>query len=489
MLGYSTSSLISLPITFLSGFFVARLLGPSEYGTWNAVSLVLTYGAYSELGILSAMGRDLPFYQGKRDQVMINIIEGTARYSTIIGASCVAFFVFIWSFIPGHTSLTALGLRGMSFVLLLQQVYAYHRTMLRSYNHFSELARQQVLYNMIVAVLSIILAMMFGFVGRLFAALLALSVILIYAVHRNPWRAVPKFNASISWSLMRVGVPITISGFLISLVTTVDSLIVITFLDSKQLGYLGPGFMLIGLVYLIPGMACQVLYPRITYCYGNMEKSLEAIRTYVLEPPQILSLFLPHIIGPLYLLLPFVIRIFLPAYEHGIIAAQIIVVGAFFYGVLGLTDYFLVTIGRLKQYMLFGSMALMVNIGLDFLFLHLKYGIEGIAIGGTLLTYFFYSCVMIGYAQFQYTRQPNEWIKYFIRIWTPFLYMIFILKFVEKIVNYLMPINSNKELFFSLITQIFLYLLFCTPMSYVLFRDGKKLLEIKSDRLAKRNIS
>ena len=62
IIGYSSSSLISQALSLVVGFWVARILGPSDFGIWNAVSLVLVYGAYSEFGILSAMGRDLPFY-------------------------------------------------------------------------------------------------------------------------------------------------------------------------------------------------------------------------------------------------------------------------------------------------------------------------------------------------------------------------------------------------------------------------------------------
>ncbi|MDP2831281.1 MAG: hypothetical protein Q8O02_03435, partial [Candidatus Omnitrophota bacterium] len=54
----------------------------------------------------------------------------------------------------------------------------------------------------------------------------------------------------------------------------------------------------------------------------------------------------------------------------------------------GQPDYFLVTTGKLKQYAFFGCIALVFNIVIDFLFIRMGYGIEGIAVGGTLLTYF-----------------------------------------------------------------------------------------------------
>jgi hypothetical protein len=67
ILSYSASGIVAQALGLIAGFWVARLLGPSDFGVWNAVSLVLVYGAYLELGALSAMGRDLPFYHGQRD--------------------------------------------------------------------------------------------------------------------------------------------------------------------------------------------------------------------------------------------------------------------------------------------------------------------------------------------------------------------------------------------------------------------------------------
>ena len=410
-------------------------------------------------------------------------IEGAARQSTLVGASLAALVVLACSFLPGQVSTVALGLRVMAIVLILQQAYTYHRTVLRSYNQFGELGRQQVLSGVLGAVLSIALVMALGFEGRLIAGFMTAAAILLYAVRRNPWRPVPKFNASVSWSLMRVGVPIIISGFVLSLVTTVDRLVVITFLDATQLGYLGLGLMLTNLVSLIPGMASQVLYPRITYHFGNTGKNVAALRSYVLKPPMILSSFLPLMIGPVYLALPFVIRVFLPDYTPGITSARIIVIGIFFYSVLGLTDYFLVTIGKLKQYVFIGCTALALNIGLDFLSLHFGYGIEGIAAGGTLLTYFFYSCIVIGYALSHYTRHLRDWVRYFFRLWTPFICMIVLLWFVEALVNRLMPSISRNDLLFATIVQVLLYLLCCLPLFYILFRDITDARAMKTEAL------
>ncbi|HBW21920.1 MAG TPA: hypothetical protein DEF68_00905 [Elusimicrobia bacterium] len=470
---YSASAYISQAIGLVSGFWVARLLGPHDYGVLNAVLLVLAYGAYAEFGVLSAMGRDLPLCLGQGDLQKAAAVDSAARYTTICGSIVASMVVFAFSFLPGHTLMMVFGLRAMAVVLILQQVYTYHRVVLRSRNHFKELSQQQVLFAITSGGLAVLFVVFGGLEGRLIAAILAQAVIVIYALYRNPWQPVPKFNLSFSWSLTRVGVPILVSGFIITMLMSIDRLMVITFLDATQLGYLGLALLLVGVISLIPATASQVLYPRINYHFGNTGRNIEALRSYVLVPPVILSALLPLVIGPLYLILPFVVKTFLPAYAPGIAAARIVAVGIFFYGILGLTDYFLVTTGKLKQYALFGCIALVFDIALDFLFIRMGYGIKGVALGGTLLTYFLYSCIVIGYALSHYVREFRDWIRFFSRLWAPFVYMLVLLWSAEKLVDYLTSSAPYADTLLTAGAKVIVYLLGCLPLIYIVAKKLK----------------
>ncbi|MFA6357083.1 MAG: oligosaccharide flippase family protein [Candidatus Omnitrophota bacterium] len=469
----SASAFASQAIGLVAGFWVARLLGPHDYGIWNAVSLVLTYGAYTEFGVLAAMGRDLPLYLGQGNFQKAAAADGAARYTTVYGAIFASMVVLVFSFFSVHSSMMALGLRVMAVVLVLQQVYTYQRIVLRSHNHFKELGQQQVLFAIASAGLAVLFVVFSGLKGRLIAAILAQAVIIMYALYRNPWHPVPKFNLPFSWSLVCVGTPIILSGLIITMLTSVDRLMAITFLGETQLGYFGLTLLLVSVISLVPAMASQVLYPRINYHFGNTGKNIEALRSYILIPPMVLSSLLPLLIGPLYLILPFVVKTFLPAYTPGIVAARIVVVGIFFYGILGLTDYFLVTTGKLKQYALFGGIALVINIILDFLFIRMGYGIVGIAVGGTLLTYFFYSCIVIGYALSHYTKRCKDWIRFFTQLWIPFVYMLILLWSVERIVDYFAFFYTYTDPLVNASLKVILYLLGCLPLMYIVGRELK----------------
>jgi hypothetical protein len=103
----------------------------------------------------------------------------------------------------------------------------------------------------------------------------------------------------------------------------------------------------------------------------------------------------------------------------------------------------------------------------------LGYGIKGIALGGTLITYFFYSCIVIGYALSHYTKRPGDWVRFFAKLWLPFIYMIGLLWFVEMAVNHMMPSASNIELLYSTIAKLLFYMICCLPLIYFVFRELK----------------
>jgi O-antigen/teichoic acid export membrane protein len=210
--GYSASAVIAQGLGLAAGFWVARLLAPADFGLWNAASLVLVYGAYVDFGVLSAMGRDLPFYLGQGDAQKVAVLEGAARWATVTGALAVAVVVAFGSFLLTRAPLARFGFCAMALVLVLQQVYTYHRTVLRAYNQFNELSRQQLLLAIFNAGLAVAGVVAFGLAGRFAAAILAQGAILAFALVRSPWRPVPKVSAAdVRW-LVRVGLPITLSG-------------------------------------------------------------------------------------------------------------------------------------------------------------------------------------------------------------------------------------------------------------------------------------
>ena len=472
MIGYSSSSVLAQALALITSFVAARILGPTDFGIWNAATLVLVYGAYFDLGILPAMARDLPFYIGKGDLLRANELKSNALAATIISSIVVSLITIGISFMPGNSPLMAIGLRGLAIAIFLQRLYAYYSTVLRCYNDFTLLSKLQVVFALLTTVLVILFVIQYGFNGRVMAAVLSQLIILITVLAVRKWKIIPRIDFRVIGPLLKVGIPIIISIVVIGLLTTVDRLMVIKYIGETQLGYFSIALLMATVVSLVPGMAIQVLYPRITHRYGELGKDTSALRNFVLMPPVLLSCLLPFLIGPLYLSLPFIVELLLPTYMQGTTAARIVLLGTFFFNIVGITDYFLVTIGKLKQLVFFGLFVLALNITLDLLIIRMKLGIEGIAIGGTLITYFCYASAIIGYALSHYTRNVGDWMKYFGKIILPFAYMLALLFTVQWMIVF----NDHASVLWKFLTvgaQLALFTLGCLPLLYAVTRELK----------------
>ena len=101
------------------------------------------------------------------------------------------------------------------------------------------------------------------------------------------------------------------------------------------------------------------------------------------------------------------------------------------------------------------------------------FGIEGVSIGGTLVTYFLYSTIVIGYALSHYSKVLNIWVKYFLRLWSPFLYMVVALCLIEFGVNYFLSLQFQAETLLSVCSKLFLYLICCFPLIYLAIKELK----------------
>jgi O-antigen/teichoic acid export membrane protein len=479
---YSSSAVLAQGLGLISGFVVARWLGPTDYGILNVVSLVLIYGAYFDFGILPAMGRDLPLLRGQGDLDQAKAIESAAFGATVVSSVLVAVTVLALAFTPSYSPLMAFGLGGMAILLVLQRLYGYYITVLRGYNEFGRLSQLQALSALLATTLIVVGVLWLGFIGRIVAALLSQLLMLVYVVRIRKWEIAFSLELPVIWKLIKVGMPIIVSSVILGFLTTVDRVMIVTYLGETQLGYFGIAALIVSVVSLIPGMAVQALYPRMAHKYGESGHSIASLQDYVLVPSLMLGFLLPLLIGPVYLVLPFIVQTLLPAYTPGILAARIVLLGIFFFALLGLTDYFLVIIGKLKQYVFFACLALALNLILDLLFLNWGWGIVGIALGGTLITYFFYAIAIIGYGLSHYTRRASDWIIFATKLLAPYGYMLALLWGVEWLVNVPDP-SEITSILLMMGGRLLLFGLGCLPLVYAAAREVK--LEFSWIQLAK----
>ena len=472
VLSYSSSLAFAQILGLFSGFLVARWLSPTDFGTWNAVSLALVYGAFSELGSTDVMGRELPFYRGQGRLGKEKEVADTTLCMTLAGAAVVILVLLGISCWSGFSRPMAVGLRGMAIVLALQQLLVYHQVVLRCYNEFGLLSKLQVMLSVVKAVLAILMVFWLAFVGRVIAAILAHLIVVVYLLLLGKVRLSVKFDVRVGRQLVKIGLPLIIPGIIGGLLGTIDRLIIVTYLGATQLGYFSIAILISSFVFLIPGATNQIVYPRLTHRFGASGRNILSLQDLVLTPTKVLAYLVPILTGLAYLTVPVAVKWILPKYMPGVVAAQIVAIGTFFLSIVGVMQNFLITIGALRQYILIGFVALLFNILLDFLFLKLKFGIEGVAIAGTLLTYFFYATAIIGFVLSHFMRQRREWVRFIVCCYSPFVYCLLLLAGLVRFVNFSGG-QENMSALLTLLSQALLFVTGCAPLLYLAWKEIK----------------
>ena len=95
-----SGKILQLTVKFILSLFVAKVLGPSQYGFWSMIELINKYSPLLMYGVANGVKRELPFWQGRNDKRKQQLTESSGyigiAISTIIFAtlSVIAFIYF-----------------------------------------------------------------------------------------------------------------------------------------------------------------------------------------------------------------------------------------------------------------------------------------------------------------------------------------------------------------------------------------------------------
>jgi O-antigen/teichoic acid export membrane protein len=96
----------------------ARLLGPSEYGAWNALMLMLDYGVLAQLGTQQGLDQAVPARIVDADAIRLDRLKRAGLFNIVILSllffgACLLFFAR-----PGGQIRRLWGLSGVVLVLV-----------------------------------------------------------------------------------------------------------------------------------------------------------------------------------------------------------------------------------------------------------------------------------------------------------------------------------------------------------------------------------
>lgn len=323
LLRFASSQVASNFLRILAGFLVVRVVDPETYGMFSGVGIFLGYVLLGHGGIINGLSRELPYEVGRGNEEYARDLASSALVLTSV-VSFLAAAAFL-SFALVHFSESDWQLSFIFFSYsIMAALHLFNKQFLpvlyRTNRDFDSLSRQ----NMLVAsanVISVSLVWLWDVWGLALRGV-CLALYEGYLLFKNkPYH----LNWHTSWEhhrkLFKTGWPIFIVGYVNPVWNTAINNMIFVVGGAVNFGLYSLANIVQAAVAIIPNAFSQVIYPKMAVMYGQGMPISVILRANI-KPVvfQFAILLLMGVVGAL--LLPHVIPILLPAYAHGVNAAQ-----------------------------------------------------------------------------------------------------------------------------------------------------------------------
>jgi O-antigen/teichoic acid export membrane protein len=214
--------------------------------------------------------------------------------------------------------LQAVAAFGVGATVLLTWPSTYLNTTYRTHAEFARLAINTTV-GAAVGLLLVVLVRFYGFNGLVIRAILLSGVSLAILYYRQPMSVKPRWNTKSMIQLVKVGFPIYMVGQLYAFFTTLDRLVLVR--QTEALGYYTLAIQVGAAARILPGSFGSVVYPRMAHRYGETGRASDLWRMG-LRTGAAATLVGAGIGALIWIVVPALVRGFLPRYAPGIPAAQ-----------------------------------------------------------------------------------------------------------------------------------------------------------------------
>jgi O-antigen/teichoic acid export membrane protein len=145
---------------------------------------------------------------------------------------------------------------------------AYLQATFRSDSDFGRLARVQWV-QAAIGLLMPVMAYLFGFPGLCVHAALQAVLVTTFAHALRPFRVAPAFEPRLAFKLLATGLPLFLVGYLQTVATGFDRVILLKRLGVESVGYYAPALAVLSAMGIVPGAIATYIYPRMSYALGQ----------------------------------------------------------------------------------------------------------------------------------------------------------------------------------------------------------------------------
>lgn len=262
---------VSLVLRMVGGLLIGRLVAPATLGLFNGIGLVLGYIPFLELGIITGVGRELPYYVGRNERRRAYDLAASAQtWALLIGGAVflVLSGIAVWELMRGEAWRAAGWFSNGILSFALFYATSYLQATFRTSHEFARLAVFAVIENVVFLALVALVAA-FDFYGLCLRAVLTAVFGTILLHLWRPVRVRPQWNPAHLKHLVAVGLPILIVSQIDAWWPVLDSTLVLSLGGTREMGLYSMVLLTTSLMKVLPGTTSQVLYPRMSEEYGR----------------------------------------------------------------------------------------------------------------------------------------------------------------------------------------------------------------------------
>ncbi len=393
-------------------------------GHLSFLFMIIEYFKYSHLGLIQALDREIPFYNGQGQGDKVQEIQKVSYnfyfFATCLISMCVLMAAGVMK-LSGYQPPYLEGFYIVPFLLMAYMFVTYYRVILRSHHQFSLLSRLNLLSALVEVTACVGLVMIWGIQGVILGLTLTFLLGGIYIRKKSMLR----FPLHLKWikfrelrRLLKIGIPLILYDSLRMVFLSVDKIMIIALLGYTQLGLYSVATMAFNFLMPLPKSIFNVIAPRFYEAFGKTE-NIESMKKYLIEPTIVVGYLFSILIGiGVIFLIPMIFHI-LPQYRDGIQAVTILLISSFFYSIIFMWGFFLIAMHKQMKMVYFNLIAVILSIGLNLFFVKgLHWGIAGIAVG-TSITYAVLSTIFITYVYSFYTNSIKDHLKLLLQCYFP----------------------------------------------------------------------
>ncbi|SDY66499.1 Na+-driven multidrug efflux pump [Proteiniborus ethanoligenes] len=382
---YSIIKYFALAFALLKDLVNAKVLGPELLGVYGNLFLLFTYLTYTDFGILHSMNREYPLATKNNKENANNILYTTFSFLIIISLILLLLMITFTIFIDEKY----VRLSNHYFVIvglwaITEQFTKYYINYFRLKGNYSAINKIEIIKNIFSFFLVVFLINKFKVYGIIISMVISGSLCVIYGIRMSePIKLY--IDKKILKSLLSVGIPLLIYNLGFYILSTIDRIMIIKYLSTKDLGYYTLSNQLTNATLMFITSILFLQYPNAIIYLNNKNSSKEESWNYIKKYTEYVEIFgVILIIFGLVIIHPF-IHLLMRQYIYSIDIYIVLVFGVIFSRIYYFANAYIVSNNQQNILIVLQVLAALIAILLNFIAIEFEYGILGIAIATSIV--------------------------------------------------------------------------------------------------------